>query len=325
MARSVQQTLKLLYLKDFLSRYTDEDHPATTPEILSYLASQGISAERKTLYTDMQALMDYGLDIVRTPGHRGWFLGARDFELAELKLLVDAVQSSKFLSERKSLELICKLETLASTHEAGTLRRQVVVTGRVKSMNESIYYNVDLLHQAIAENSRIRFRYFEWGLDKQKVFRGGVREASPYALIWDSENYYLLCHTQAHGLTHFRVDKMAGISLTGEARVQTEQTEHLDLAGYGKQVFGMYHGEPVNVRLRFENSLSGVVIDRFGKDQSLIPDGADHFTVTAQIQPSPVFYGWLLSFGRRVQIQSPQSVQKEYKTLLQSTLEQYEG
>ena len=325
MARSSQQTLKLLYLKDYLTRNTDEAHPASTKQIIDYLAAQGIPVERKTVYSDIQQLTDFGLDILRAPGRPGgWYLASREFELAELKLLVDAVQSSKFLSERKSLDLIRKLETLASVHEAGTLRRQVVVTGRVKSMNESIYYNVDLLHQAIAENSQVRFRYFDWGVDKQRRFRGGQRTASPYALIWDSENYYLLAHTEAHGLTHFRVDKMAGIALTGEARIQTAETERLDLAVYGKQVFAMYHGEPVTVRLRFETALSGVVIDRFGKDQSLIPDGDEHFTVSVQVQPSPVFYGWLLSFGSRVQILSPQPVIAEYQALLSRTLAQYE-
>ncbi len=326
MARSTGQNLKLLYLRDYLLRNTDEAHPASAKMLIDHLAAQGISVERKTIYSDMEALADYGMDILRKPGRNGgWYLASRDFELPELKLLVDAVQSSRFLSEKKSLSLIRKLETLASVFDAGKLRRQVVVAGRVKSMNESIYYNVDLLHQAIAENSQIRFRYFEWGVDKQKHFRGGLRSASPYALVWDSENYYLVAHTEAHGLTHFRVDKMSGISLTGEPRVVTEQTRTLDLSNYGKQVFQMFHGDKVTVRLRFENALSGVVMDRFGRDVILVPDGDAHFILSEPIVVSPVFLGWLLSFGDRVEILSPDSVIAQYHSLCRQVLEKYEA
>ena len=325
MARSSGQSLRLLYLRDYLLKYTDEAHPATAKKLIEHLAAQGISVERKTIYTDMEALADFGMDILSIPGKNGgWYVGARDFELAELKLLVDAVQSSRFLSEKKSLSLIRKLGTLASVYDAGALRRQVVVAGRVKSMNESIYYNVDLLHQAIAGNSQITFRYFEWGVDRQKHFRGGLRTASPYALVWDSENYYLVAHTEAHGLTHFRVDKMSGISLTGEPRVVTEQTKNLDLSGYGRQVFQMFHGEKVTVRLRFENALAGVVTDRFGRDVILVPDGEEHFILSEQITVSPVFLGWLLSFGDRVEILSPKHVIEEYRQLCRSVLELYE-
>ena len=324
MARSYGQSRKLLLLKDYLERNTDEAHPASTAALIDWLAANGVSVERKTIYSDLETLAQSGMDVLRAAGRNGgWYLGARTFELAELKLLVDAVQSSRFLSERKSLALIQKLETLTSVHNAGSLRRQVVVAGRVKSMNESVYYNIDLLHQAIAENSRVSFRYFEWGVDKQRQYRGGVRTASPYALVWDNENYYLIAHTDAHGLTHFRVDKMNGISLTGEPRAVTEQTKQLDLARYGKQVFQMYHGEQTTVRLRFENSLSGVVIDRFGRDAFLVPDGQEHFTLTVQISISPVFLGWLLSFGDRVQILSPQSVIEEYAALCRRVLAQY--
>ena len=319
-----QQSLKLLYLKDYLERSSDEAHPLSTADIIAHLASCGISVERKTVYSDIQALTDYGMDILRAPGRPGgWYLASRDFELSELKLLVDAVQSSKFLSEKKSLALIRKLETLASSHEAGSLRRQVVVSGRVKSMNESIYYNIDPLHQAIAENSQIRFRYFEWGVDKQRRYRGGLRTASPYALLWDNENYYLVAHTEEHGLTHFRVDKMAGITLTGAPRVVTEQTKALDLTRYGKGVFQMFKGETETVRLRFEIALSGVVIDRFGKDVTLVPDGDAHFILAVPISVSPVFLGWLLSFGTRVQVLSPQPVIDEYTALLQSVQSLY--
>lgn len=325
MAKCENQKLKLLLLKDYLEQYTDEEHPASMAQLLAYLSENGVSAERKSIYSDIEALSDYGVDVMHTGGkNAGYYLASRTFELPELSLLVDAVQSSKFLSEKKSMELIKKLGTLASVHQAKSLRRQVTVTGRVKTMNESIYYNVDRIHTAIADNSQISFRYFEWGVDREKHFRGDVRTASPYALCWDSENYYLVAHTEAHGVTHFRVDKMASISETGVPRTVTEETKKIDLADYSKQVFYMFNGEKTTVRLRFHNSLAGVVIDRFGRDQMLIPDGDEHFTFATDIVVSPMFLGWLASFGERAKLLSPAGVIDEYKALCHKSLDQYE-
>lgn len=325
MARGENQRQKLLLLKEFLEQRTDEEHPASMQSILAWMEQHGVSVERKTIYGDLQTLEDYGMDIVRTTGKfAAYSLGERTFDLAELKLLVDAVLSARFLSERKSAELIKKLSTLTSVYNAGILKRQVMVSGRVKSMNESVIYNVDLIHQAIGANRRISFRYFELDLHKQRCYRGGVRHASPYALCWDDANYYLIAHTHEHGLTHFRVDKMAQIQLTNEPRTRTRQTDSLDLSAYHVSVFGMFGGEPQKVRLRFENSLSGVVIDRFGKDAMLIPDGEAHFTYTADVCLSPNFYGWLASFGSRVQILGPDSVIEQMKALCRSILAQHE-
>lgn len=325
MPKCENQKLKLLLLKDYLEQNTDEQNPASMAELLAFLAENGISAERKSIYADLQALEDYGMDIIRTGGkNAGYYLGSREFELPELSLLVDAVQSSKFLSEKKSMELIKKLGTLASRHQARSLRRQVTVAGRVKTMNESIYYNVDRIHDAISRNSQISFRYFEWGVDREKHFRGDVRTASPYALCWDSENYYLVAHTEAHGITHFRVDKMTAISETGAPRTVTEETKKIDLADYAKQVFYMFSGEKVTVRLRFHNSLAGVVIDRFGRDVMMIPDGEAHFCLTTDVMLSPMFLSWLTSFGDRVKILSPDNVIEAYKKLCLASLAQYE-
>ena len=188
----------------------------------------------------------------------------------------------------------------------------MVVSGRVKSMNESVIYNVDDIHQAIQANSQISFRYFEWDREKQRVFRSGTRTASPYALCWDDSNYYLIAHTEEHGITHFRVDKMTQINQTGVPRIQTEQTRSLDLSSYAKQVFGMFNGELCQVRMRFDNALAGVVIDRFGRDAMLIPDGPEHFTYTAQVRISPLFFGWVASFGSQVTILSPESVAEAF-------------
>lgn len=313
MARSSNQKLKLLVLKELFERRSDENHPLSMTEILDALAARGIKAERKSVYDDIACLQQFGMDILAARGpNGGYFLASRPFELPELKLLVDAVQSSRFLTEKKSMQLISKLETLASVHEAGSLRRQVVVSGRVKTMNESIYYSVDLLHEAIARNSRIRFRYFDFDVDFSRRYRPGDYDASPYALCWQEENYYLIAHSERHGLTHYRVDKMAHITLTGESRYSDSVTRALDLSQYGRGVFGMFSGEQEQVRLRFDRSLSGVVIDRFGREAMLIPDGPDAFFCTVQIAVSPNFFGWLASFGARAQIVSPEPVRQAF-------------
>ena len=324
MPKSENQKRKLLLLEAFFQQETDEAHPASMNDILAFLDANGIRAERKSIYSDIQTLQECGMDIVRAEGKTGgYFLASRMFEIAELKLLVDAVQSCKFLTDRKSNSLIRKLEQLASRHEAQQLRRQVTVSGRVKTMNESIYYNVDRLHDAIANNSQIRSRYFEWGMDGKRHFREKSYCASPYALCWDDENYYLIAHSERHGLTHYRVDKMDTITATGTPRIQTEESRNLNLAAYAKKVFGMFGGEETNVRLRFDRSLAGVVIDRFGRDCMLIPDGAEHFTVTVTVAVSPLFLGWLAGFGQKVQILYPQSVIDAYRALLAPALALY--
>ena len=325
MAKSENQKKKLLLLESFFLRETDEAHPATMAEIIAFLAANQIHAERKSIYSDIRTLQECGLDIVTAEGRNGgYFLASRDFELPELKLLVDAVQSSKFLTDRKSAALLRKLELLVSRHEAVQLRRQVTVSGRVKTMNESIYYNVDRIHNAIAENAQISFRYFDWGVDGKRHFRDKVYQASPYALCWDDENYYLVAHSERHGITHYRVDKMDKITLLPEKRIHTDETRNLNMASYSKKVFGMFGGEETSVRIRFKNSLAGVVIDRFGHDIMLIPDGDDHFTFTGSIAVSPLFLGWLTSFGADAEILYPQSVIDAYRNQLSRALSHYE-
>ena len=325
MPRSENQKLKLLYLKELFETQSDEQHILSMQDIVSYLAAHGIAAERKSVYGDIACLQSFGMDIVLQKGPGGgYFLASRPFELPELKLLVDAVQACKFLSERKSMALIAKLSSLCSKPQAAQLRRQVTVCARVKSMNESIYYTVDRIHEAIAQNLQIRFRYFDWGADGRKHERPGEYIASPYALVWDDENYYLIAHSARHGLTHYRVDKMARLSKLNTPRYISEDARNLDLSRYGKNVFGMFAGTPQQVRLRFHKSLAGVVIDRFGKDAILVPDGEEYFTFTTEIVVSPVFYGWLAGFGDKAGILFPENVQREFSALCRLALRQYE-
>lgn len=324
MAKSTGQKLKLLYLRDYLLRYSDEDHPVSVSDMIAFLAQHGISAERKSLYDDIDALREYGLDI-QTVKHKstGYFVADRDFQLPEVKLLVDAVQSSRFITHSKTLSLIGKIESLASIHEGRTLHRQVVVQNRVKSMNESVYYNVDLISEAITLGVRLRFRYFEYDRSKERRYRRGGDEysVSPAFMVWDDENYYLVARPDDTGDTrHYRIDKMTRITVTDQPAVHTG----IDPAEYTNTLFGMYAGERRSVRLRFADSMAGVVIDRFGKDAILIPDGADHFTVRVDVSVSPQFLAWVFGLGANAEILDPPDVRARMQAHLAEIQKIYE-
>lgn len=327
MARSAGQKKKLLVLAKLFEEYTDEAHGLSTGRILAELASRGISAERKSIYDDVETLRGCGMDIVlRRAGEWEYFLASREFELPELKLLVDAVQSSRFITRKKSGELIRKLERLASRYEAGALQRQVYVTGRIKTMNESIYYNIDKLHAAIGANCQITFCYFSWTMQKKKQLRrnGARYRVSPYALIWDDEYYYLVAYEeQSRMLRHYRVDKMQSISMEEEKRTGQQVYERFDPALYSRGMFGMFGGEETQVTLRFAAALAGVVLDRFGTEVLLVPDGEDAFTVSVKVAVSPQFFGWVFGFGKDARIVGPQPVACRFAAYTAETLAQY--
>ena len=313
MARSSYQKLKPLYIMKYLLQNTDEDHPVTVNQIISFLDSQGISAERKSIYSDVEALQYFGLDIVQAGSGRscGYYVAHRNFELPELKLLVDSVQSSKFITHKKTATLIKKIETLASIHEAQLLNRQVFVKNRIKTMNESIYYNVDEIHNGISKNKKIRFLYFEYNVQKERQYRknGEYYVVSPFALTWDDENYYMVAYDSAAAMIkHYRVDKMEKISIMEEDRDGLEAYQALDMAVYARKTFGMFTGQEKNVVLRFENHLVGAVLDRLGRDVFIVPDGPDHFTVRTDVIVSPQFFAWVLGFGESAQIIGPAEV-----------------
>ena len=322
MPKSSNQKLKLLYLMQMLLERSDENHPLTVQDMIDELSLHDISAERKSIYADLEALQLFGLDIVRSKGKStGYYIASRDFELPELKLLVDSVQSSKFITHKKTLSLIKKIEGLASVYDAQLLQRQVYVRNRVKSMNESVYYNVDEISGAISRDRIIRFNYFEFDVNKQRRYRhdGKVYEISPFALMWDDENYYMLGYDQeAEKLKHYRVDKMTNIESAETERSGKELFAGMDMSSYSKQVFGMFTGSEQTVKLRFENRLAGAVIDRFGKEVMLIPDGEEHFTVSADIAVSPQFYAWVFGFGTAVEILAPDSARRELAQLAKS-------
>lgn len=322
------QKLKILYLMRILLENTDEDHSITMQEIQSKLAAYDISAERKGLYTDIEQLRRFGLDIVGEQKNRTYYyrVVSRDFELAELKLLVDSVQSAKFITTRKSNQLIKKLEGLASRHEAGKLHRQVYVAGRVKTMNESILINVDAVHQAISDNVMIEFSYFEWTPDKQMRLRhdGAVYQVSPWALCWDNEYYYMVAFdSKSQMIKHYRVDKMLKIKITDKQRMGKEHFGSFDMAVYTNKRFGMYDGKEEMVRLSCENRLAGVMIDRFGSGVYMRSVDESHFEIEAKVAVSEQFYGWIMGLGTGVRIIAPDYVVNGMKNELKKQLEQY--
>ncbi|MCR5692317.1 MAG: WYL domain-containing protein [Eubacterium sp.] len=329
MAKGANQKLKLLYLMDILLEETDENHGLSLEQITEKLRARGVEAERKSLYNDFDQLRTYGLDVEKNKVGRNYYyyVFSREFELAELKLLVDAVQSSKFITLKKSEELIKKLEKLTSRYQARDLTRQVFVQKRIKTMNETIYYNVDAIHQAINQNVQIRFQYFQWNVKKEMVPRhnGKIYQISPWGLSWDDENYYMIGYDpEADRIKHYRVDKMVQVEETEEDRQGKEKFEKIDMAEYSKKLFSMYEGKEASVRIRFADYLVGVVIDRFGKDVTLRPDGEGYFVAHVNVMVSNQFLGWIMALGQGACIQEPVWVKDKLKELAMETINQYD-
>ena len=325
MPRSDNQKLKIFYILDYLERNSSEAHPVKANELTAMLSQRyGILCDRKTVYSDIAALQDYGTDIVSIPGKNGgYYIASRNFELPELKLLIDAVQSSRYLTEKKSRELIAKLCQQCNEHDAGLLRRNVLVSGRVKSMNETIYYNVDAIQEAIVQNRQITFRYFDWDLGGKRRYREKEYLASPYGLCQDNQNCYLLGFSARHGVTSYRVDRMVDIRISQEKRIPCPELTGKALNDHANKLFQMFAGDAVMVKMRFHRSLINVVIDRFGQDTMLIPDGDDHFNFTVPVAVSPMFLSWVIGFGEKAQILYPQSVIDSCKALCLEAMSRY--
>ena len=325
MPKSDNQKLKIFYILDYLKENSHQDHPVRAAELLSMLERQhNIICDRKTVYSDIAALQDYGVDIVSIPGKNGgYYIASRNFETPELKLLIDAVQSSRFLTEKKSRELIEKLCRECSIHDAQLMRRDMLVSGRVKSMNETIYYNVDAIQEAIGANRQITFRYFDWDIDGKRRYREKNYQASPYGLCQDNENCYLLALSPRHGVTSYRVDRMSDIRPIEEPRVPCPELTGKNLTQHANRLFQMFSGDATTVKMRFHRDLTNVVMDRFGRNTMLIPDGEDHFVFTVNVAVSPMFLSWVIGFGSKAKVLHPQSVIDECKALCRETLEQY--
>lgn len=328
MPKGTNQKFKLYRLAQIMLKMTDDEHYITMPEIIEALGKYEITADRKSIYNDLRDLEVLGIEVEGESVGKGYHYHVvnRPFELAELKLLVDAIQSSKFITERKTNTLIKKLEKMISKYETMKLQRQVFVSGRIKTMNESIYYTVDAIHNAISENRKIYFQYYQWNVKKEMELRhsGAVYHISPWGLSWDNENYYLIGYdSEAEKMKHYRVDKMLHIKLSDEKREGKESFKQLDLADYAKKSFGMFGGKEQQVKLLVDNSLAGVIIDRFGKDVMIIPADKEHFTVNVTVHISNQFLAWVISLGEGVKIISPDEVVNRLKKEVERLAGQY--
>jgi len=317
--------LRIFYILEYLRKNSHETAPVNTAQLIRMLEDHSITCDRKTIYADIAALQELGEDIVSIPGRGGgyYYAAPKSFELAELKLLIDAVRSSRYLTERKSHALVEKLCDLCNEHDARLMRRSIVVSQRVKSMNESIYYNVGTIQDAIAQDRQISFQYFDWDLGGKRRYREKEYLASPYGLCQDNENCYLLAYSQRHGVTSYRVDRMSDILLTDIPRLPCPELTGKALSEHANRLFQMFAGDTVDVKMRFHKSLINVVIDRFGKETMLIPDGDEHFNFTVSVAVSPMFLSWVIGFGDKAKILYPQSVASQCAELCRKSLSQY--
>ena len=330
MAKGSNQKLKIAYLTRIMLEKTDDEHGLTLPQIVDELARYDVTAERKSIYADFADMTDkLGIEIIKEKKGKETYYhaGKRDFEVAEIKLLIDAIQASKFITEKKSNELIKKVKGLVSHYQAMQLQRQVFVQGRIKTMNESIYYNVDTLHAAIARNARIKFQYCGWYPNKKLVplHNGDFFNVSPWALTWDDENYYLVAFDHyEEKIKHYRVDKMVKISILEEKRGGKELFDNFDMAAYSTVNFGMYHGEVKKVHISFPDYMVGIFIDRFGKDISIRPAGERRSEIAVNVAVSKQFFGWIAGLGRWVKIEGPETVVEEMREFTEKLAKVYE-
>ena len=292
---------------------TDDEHSLTMPQIMAELEKYEITAERKSIYQDFQDMEKLGIEIIKEQiGRETYYhVGSREFELAEVKLLIDVIQSSKFITQTKSRELITKIKKFVSEYQARQLQRQVFINDRVKNMNESVYYNVDDIYTAINDNRKIRFKYYKWSIEKKLIARhnGDWFVVSPWALTWNDENYYLVAFDDLDNkIKHYRVDKMMRISVEEEMREGKEIFKNFDMAAYSKATFGMYSGKKTRVHIQFPNNMCGVFIDRFGKEVSFRKVDEDNSSVAVDVAISPQFFGWIFSLGREVKVVGPDEV-----------------
>ena len=324
----INQKLKLLYIRDYLHDNTDEEHPASVAQIISYLESNNIFVERKTIYDDIAQLQLYGEDILLQRGKNGgYYCASREFDLPEIKMLVDSVQVSKFITEKQSMNLIKKLEHLANKYDADKLHRQVVVQNRVKTEQDNIFSNIDHISNAINTDKTVRFKYFYYNLQKRIEYKndGKHYEISPFCLLWDNEHYYMLGYdAAAQKMKHYRVDRMKSVSATENKRLGKEEFAKIDISSYKKRVFNMYHGDEMTVEMRFTNGLINVVLDRFGKDTTIIPEkDGEHFRICVKVDVSNQFYSWVLGFPGECEVISPQEIRDDLKKIGQTIVKQY--
>lgn len=327
MPRVFNQKIKILYLMRIFLEQTDEEHPMSVKELIAYLNSLGISAERKTVYDDIETLRNFGMDILNRREHpAGFYLASREFELPELRLLVDAVQSSRCITNGKSRQLIRKLESLASVYESRQLRRQGFAENRIRTINENVYYSIDMIQRALTEDRQISFQYCEWTVEKKlRPENEGERySVSPWGLVWQNEEYYLITYDEKCGrVKQYQVDKLQQIRIEKEVRRGREFFENYDIGELTSRTFGMFGGREVTICLEAHNRLVGVVLDRFGRDIMIRRKDPEHFKTLVRVNISDQFFGWIASLGPDAVIASPDEVRDKYREFLEKSLSNY--
>ncbi|MBR5233684.1 MAG: WYL domain-containing protein [Clostridia bacterium] len=325
MPRNETQKLKLIRIAQYLLEKTDENNSVSTQDIISMLSENGITAERKSIYSDIEALQNLGMDINITRGRNGGFnLLSRDFQITELKLLVDAIQSSRFITQKKSFELIKKLGNLVSEYDRKELEREVFIVNRIKNENESIYYNTDNIYAAIHDDKQISFLYYNYGADKKKHYHNGGNpiKVSPFALQFDNEKYYLIAYESKSALIkHYRVDKMDKVDIVNESRDGKGYFRKFDVAEYSNATLRMFSGKIESVTLKTPDKFAGAVIDKFGKKVKFIPTEDGEYTVTIDAALTPTLYSWVFTFGGEMTITAPEKAVKEYREQLTQALD----
>ncbi len=308
---------KLLYILKYLDEQTDEEHPASSTDIIRYLAEQGIKENRHTIPLDIETLQNFGADIVCIKSTQNrYFIASRKFELPELKLLIDAVDSAKFITQKKSCELIQKLTQLTSIHYAGALKRHTYTINRIKHTNELIYYTIDMIHEAVNHKRQIEFQYYEYTSAKKKILKhnGEIYRLSPYALVWNDDNYYVMGYSEKHKkISKFRVDRIVKLSIVEIKAVS--QPENFDVGEYVKTVFNMYDGDEKTVELTCNNDMMKIIVDKFGESVETNLLDSEHFKAVIHVSISPTFYGWLFTFAGKISILAPEDVKEEYLNL----------
>ena len=313
---------RLLHLADILNRRTDDEHPVTVNEIIDRLTADGFHATRKTVFHDIDILTEH-MDIICNKGKENqYFVGDRIFELPELIMLVDAVQAARFIPLKRSQTLIAKLSSLASVHQADSFNRHLYIERQIKTTNDKMLYTVDMLYTAMNSGRQIAFQYFEYTAEKKKVPKHGGRvyRFSPYALIWNSDSYYIIGHSDSHGkIAKFRVDRMATPELLKLPAIP--KPKDFCVEEYAKSVFQMYDEETRTVILRCENSLMKSMIDRFGTQVKTTITDDQHFAAEVEVSVSPTFFGWVTGFAGRMEITAPDDVVNRYADTLRLILE----
>lgn len=326
MPKQSNQKDRILVLKEIFEQETDDDHSLTSKRLMEILENKGMKVDRKTLYSDIETLQFHGMDIAHEEGQKTYKLQSRAFELSEIKLLIDCMQSSKFLSEKRTGEIIEKLQKLCSNYEAEQLRRQVTVANRVKNQNLVIYNNVDTIHKAIAHNRQISFLYFNYDIGMERIYRMGKQkyECSPFELLYVDENYYLLAYDRKwEKIVVYRVDRMVEVH---ESRAQREghaTYAQNDRAQYQKSVFNMFMGEMQSVTMVFHRGLMNTFIDKFGTNITVLKKSDAYYQTTVLVSVSPQFFGWVFGLGCKVHIVGPDVVKQQMQTMLDEIRKQY--